>query len=187
MTTLYIKNMVCDRCKAAVAKVLADLGLTPHAIELGTAEVDGTLDDAKLGLLRAALARQGFELLEDRQRQTVERIKSEIIKLVHYNGGAPAVNLSTFLSRKLNVDYSSLSKLFSENTGITIERYFILQRVERVKELLFYGEMSLGEIAARMNYSSTAYLSSQFKSVTGMTPTQFKAMRKKELKQLDKI
>ena len=94
MTTLYIKNMVCDRCKTAVAKVLADLGLTPHAIELGTAEVEGTLDDAKLGLLRAALARQGFELLEDRQRQTVERIKSEIIKLVHYNDGAPAVNLS---------------------------------------------------------------------------------------------
>ena len=106
MTTLYIKNMVCDRCKAAVAKVLADLGLTPHAVELGTAEVDGPLDDAKLGQLRAALARQGFELLEDRQQQTVDRIKSEIIELVHYKDNKSDVNLSTHLSGKLATDYS---------------------------------------------------------------------------------
>ena len=187
MTTLYIKNMVCDRCKAAVAKVLADLGLTPHAIELGTAEVEGTLDDAKLGLLRAALARQGFELLEDRRKQTVDRIKSAIIKLVHYRDNRQQVNLSAFLSNELGMEYSSLSKLFSENTGLTIERYFILQRVERIKELIFYGEMSLSEIARKMNYSSVAYLSTQFKSVTGMTPSQFKSAHDKQLRQLDKI
>ena len=97
------------------------------------------------------------------------------------------MNLSTYLTDKLGTDYSALSKLFSESMGLTIERYFILQKIERVKELIFYDELSLSEIAIKMNYSSTAYLSTQFKSVTGMTPSQFKAMRKKDLKQLDKV
>lgn len=186
-TTLYIKNMVCDRCIAAVTQTIRDLGLNPVSVTLGVVKIEGVIVQEKLSALRKALEGEGFKLLDDKQQQTVWQIKSAIIELVHYNEASQPVNLSTYLSNKLGADYSSLSKTFSGQTGMTVERFFILQRVERVKELLFYGEMSISEIALNMNYSSVAYLSAQFKSVTGMTPTQFKATRKKELKQLDKI
>ena len=124
-------------------------------------------------------------MLIDPRRQAVDRIRTAIIEFVHYGGGRVGVNLSAYLAGRLGSDYSSLSKLFSESTGITIERYFILQRVERVKELLFYGEKSLTEIALELNYSSVAYLSTQFKAVTGMTPSQFKAGRGDGLKPID--
>lgn len=187
MTTLYIKNMVCDRCKAAVKNALQSLGLKPVSVELGIADIEGEIDKDKTDEIRATLCDLGFELLEDKQKQIIDRIKSEIIELVHYKDNKSDVNLSTHLSGKLATDYSTLSKLFSESTGMTIERYVILQKIERVKELLFYDEMSVSEIAMKMNYSSTAYLSTQFKSVTGMTPSQFKAAGKKSLKQLDKV
>lgn len=186
-TTLYIKNMVCDRCKTAVRQALEGIGLTPDSVELGISHVTERLDDRKLAEVRGALRQLGFELLENRQKQTIDRMKSAIIELVHYNDNRSDVNLSTYLADKLGADYSSLSKLFSESTGMTVERYLILQKVERVKELIFYDELSLSEIAVKMNYSSVGYLSTQFKNVTGMTPTQFRAMRKKELKELDKI
>lgn len=187
MTTLYIKNMVCDRCKAAVKNALQSLELKPVSVELGIADIEGEIDKDKTDEIRATLCNLGFELLEDKQKQIIDRIKSEIIELVHYKDNKSDVNLSTHLSGKLATDYSTLSKLFSESTGMTIERYVILQKIERVKELLFYDEMSVSEIALKMNYSSTAYLSTQFKSVTGMTPSQFKAAGKKSLKQLDKV
>ena len=187
MTTLYIKNMVCDRCKAAVTNVLKNLGLTHVSVELGIANIAEVIDKGKVDEISSVLNDLGFELLEDKQKQTIDRIKSEIIELVHYRDNRSDVILSTYLADKLGTDYSALSKLFSESMGMTIEKYFILQKIERVKELIFYDEMSLGEIAIKMNYSSTAYLSTQFKSVTGMTPSQFKAMRKKDLKQLDKV
>lgn len=187
MTTLYIKNMVCDRCKAAVKNALQSLGLKPVSVELGIAYIEGEIDKDKTDEIRTTLCDLGFELLEDKQKQIIDRIKSEIIELVHYKDNKSDVNLSTHLSGKLATDYSTLSKLFSESTGMTIERYVILQKIERVKELLFYDEMSVSEIAMKMNYSSTAYLSTQFKSVTGMTPSQFKAAGKKSLKQLDKV
>lgn len=186
-TTLHIKNMVCDRCIAAVSTVIRNLGLTPVSIKLGIAKVKGELDADKLAIMRKQLEDEGFMLLEDRQQQTVEKIKNTIIELVHYNEQRQSINLSTYLSEKMCTDYSSLSKTFSEYTQMTIERYFILQRVERVKELLFYDELSISEIATKMNYSSVAYLSTQFKNITGMTPSQFKATNRKELKQLDKI
>ena len=186
-TAIYVKNMVCDRCKLAVAKVLRDVGLTPIDIRLGVVTVAGRLGESEIRRLRPALRALGFDLLEDRQKQTVERIRSAVIELVHYRDGKSDVNLSEYLSSSLGIDYSVLSKLFSESEGMTIERYFILQKIERVKELLFYGEMSLGEIAFKMNYSSTAHLSAQFKSVTGMTPTQFKTTGRKELTQLDRV
>ena len=187
MTTLYIKNMVCDRCKAAVKNALQSLGLKPVSVELGIADIEDEIDKDKTDEIRTTLCDLGFELLEDKQKQIIDRIKSEIIELVHYKDNKSDVNLSTHLSGKLATDYSTLSKLFSESTGMTIERYVILQKIERVKELLFYDEMSVSEIALKMNYSSTAYLSTQFKSVTGMTPSQFKAAGKKSLKQLDKV
>lgn len=187
MTTLYIKNMVCDRCKTAVTNCLKDLGLTPLSVDLGIAIIKEDANAERTEQISSSLQSLGFELLEDKQKQTIDRIKSEIIKLVHYQDNKSDVNLSTYLSDKLSTDYSTLSKLFSESMGMTIEKYFILQKIERVKELIFYDEMSISEIALKMNYSSTAYLSTQFKSVTGMTPSQFKSMHQKELRQLDKV
>lgn len=186
-TVLYIKNMVCDRCKTAVVQALQKLNLTTVKVELGVVVIKGDISSECRIRVSNALTALGFELLEDRQQQIVDRIKSEIIELVHYKNNKSAINLSAYLSGKLGSDYSALSKLFSESTGITIEKYFILQKTERIKELLFYNEMSLSEIADMMNYSSVAYLSTQFKNITGMTPSQFKAQNKKNLKQLDKI
>lgn len=186
-TVLYIKNMVCDRCKMAVEHELRNLGLTPTKVELGVVCVKEEVDSECRTKIRAGLEALGFELLEDRQQQTVDRIKSLIIELVHYRNNKSGTNLSAYLSEQLGSDYSALSKLFSENTGMTIEKFFILQKTERIKELLFYGEMSLSEIADMMNYSSVAYLSTQFKNITGMTPSQFKALKEKNLTQLDKL
>lgn len=184
-TTLYIKNMVCDRCRMAVESTLTGMGLRPLSVELGVARVAGELAPGQRERLAMELGRLGFELLRDRQQQTIDRIRTAIIELVHYRGGLPGVNLSGYLARRLGSDYSALSKLFSETVGMTIERYYILQRVERAKELLFYGEMTLAEIARELNYSSAAYLSAQFKATTGMTPSQFKAMRGSGLKPID--
>lgn len=186
-TVLYIKNMVCDRCKMAVEHELRNFGLTPTKVELGVVCVKEEVDSECCAKIRAGLEALGFELLEDRQQQTVDRIKSLIIELVHYRNNKSGINLSAYLSEQLGSDYSALSKLFSENTGMTIEKFFILQKTERIKELLFYGEMSLSEIADMMNYSSVAYLSTQFKNITGMTPSQFKALKEKNLTQLDKL
>ncbi len=186
-TTLYIKNMVCDRCKAAVESLLLGMGLRPLSVGLGEVVVAGSLSDGQRAELSSALHRMGFELLRDPRQQTVDRIKTAVIEFVHYRRGAPSVNLSAYLADRIGADYSALSKLFSESAGTTIERYYILQRIERAKELLFYGEMTLAEIARELNYSSAAYLSSQFKATTGMTPTQFKAMGGKSLKPLDGI
>lgn len=187
MTTLYIKNMVCDRCIMAVNKTLKDNGLTPLNVELGKAEIDGDISKEKREKIREDLKNIGFELLDDHRHQTIEKIKTAIIQLVHYNNNYSQVNLSDYLQDKLHQDYSALSKLFSEYSSKTIERYYIEQRIERVKELLTYGELSLTQIALKMNYSSVAYLSSQFKSVTGMSPSQFKKMQENTRKGLDKI
>lgn len=179
--------MVCDRCKAAVRQALESLRYDVLSVELGMVTVAGEPGKEALKEIGTALSRLGFELLEDRQQQMADRIKSAIIELVHYRNNNSGLTMSSYLAGKLGSDYSALSKLFSGTTGMTIERYFILQRTERVKELLFYGEMSLNEIAAAMNYSSTAYLSTQFKNITGMTPTQFRAQKDIKLRQLDKI
>lgn len=186
-STLFIKNMVCDRCIMAVRKALTDNGVTPVNVELGKAYVEGEISDEKKLKLKDDLQALGFELLDDRRHQTIEKIKTAIIKLVHYKDSHSQVNLSDYLQQELHQDYSSLSKLFSEYSSMTIERYYIEQRIERVKELLTYGELSLTQIAFKMNYSSVAYLSSQFKSVTGMSPSKFKQMQGISRKSLDKI
>lgn len=188
MTTLYIKNMVCDRCRMAVEHALVDLGLTPIAVELGQATVRDDVSAEKREELREALEHIGFELLDDRRKQIIEHIKTSIIRMVHYHDERlQRQNISSMLSSELHQDYSSLSHLFSEVEGKTIERYFIEQRIERVKELIRYDEMSLKQIAMRMDYSSTAHLSNQFKSVTGMTPTEFKMLKGNTRRPIDKI
>ncbi|NLV52163.1 MAG: helix-turn-helix domain-containing protein [Bacteroidales bacterium] len=186
-TTLYIKNMVCNHCIKAVEGLMNQLHLHTIRVELGVATIADRLDDEMMQKLRTELKNLGFELLDDKRQQMVSRIKNLIIQLVHYRDGQPSVNLSSYLADELHTDYSALSKLFSEINCMTIERYFILQKVERVKELITYDELSLTQIALKMNYSSVAYLSSQFKQVTGLTPSQFKALRNKNRQSLDKI
>lgn len=186
-TTLYIKNMVCDRCIMAVDKTLRDTGLHPLRVELGVASVSDDMSDSQRERVRRELEALGFELIDDPKQQVVDQIKSSIIRLVHYDGNNSNANLSTYLQNELHQDYSSLSKLFSNATSSTVERYYIEQKVERIKELLTYGEKTLTEIAAEMNYSSVAYLSTQFKSVTGITPSQFKSGATNRRKSLDAI
>lgn len=186
-TTLYIKNMVCDRCRASVATVLVQAGLHPLEVGLGEARVEGEVSEAQRARLAEALEALGFSLLADRREQVAQQIRAAVIRLVHYRGEAPPVNLSDYLQSELHMEYSSLSKLFSEQTGTTIERYYIEQRIERVKELISYNELTLTQIAFSLHYSSVAYLSSQFKMVTGMTPTAYKNLEHKDRKPLDQI
>lgn len=187
MSTLYIKNMVCDRCKMAVSQTLQQVGLHPKKVELGEVSIEEDPSSTQLSTLRVALKELGFELLDDRRQQTIDHIKSALIRLVHYHDNQSSTNLSDYLSSELRQDYSALSKLFSEVEGKTIERYYIELRIERVKEFICYDELTLTQIALRMNYSSVAYLSSQFKSVTGMTPSQFKSMKGNLRTPLDKL
>lgn len=186
-TVLHIRNMVCNRCIMAVDKVLRDLGLHPVSIVLGEASVLETISPETLSRLRDSLSYLGFELIDDRRSQIIEQIKSEVIRLVHYDGSGLKVNLSEHLSRTIGRDYGSLSKLFSEVTGTTVEKYHIAQKIERAKELLAYGEMSLNEIADLLGYSSAAYLSAQFKSVTGLTPSHFRKAGASRRKPLDEV
>jgi AraC-like DNA-binding protein len=186
-TQLFIKNMVCDRCKMAVDKVLRDEGLQPLEVELGKARVEGEVSADQLVRIKDRLQALGFELLDDRKHQTLEQIKAAVIRLVHYKDNNSHLTLSAYLQQELHQDYSTLSKLFSEFSSITLERYFIEQRIERVKELITYDELTLTEIANKLNYSSVAYLSTQFRSVTGMTPSAFKTLQQHSRKGLDEI
>lgn len=189
MPTIYIKNMVCDRCKAAVRSAFECEGIHPECVDLGSVRLAAEPDPAVLRRITASLEAQGFELLRDSRQQTVEQIKLIVIEMLRYNGrgGAPNRNVSQVLADRLHSDYSALSKLFSAATGTTIEKYVIAQKVELVKELLSYGEMSLTEIAQRLNYSSVAYLSSQFKSVTGLTPSAYKSLASSPRLPLDEV
>jgi len=184
---LYIKNMVCNRCITAVKNELENVGLDVLSVELGEAEIASEPSKGQLQELNIALKVLGFGLINDRKSRMIEQIKNEIIYLVHHSGEVLNTNLSTWLADKLNYDYTYLSNLFSEVEGTTIEKYFIAQRIEKVKELLVYDELSLSEIADALGYSSTAYLSSQFKKVTGLTPTFFKSIKEKKRNKLDEL
>ena len=171
--TIAIRNMVCDRCVEVVRAELARLGLHPVRIVLGEAEFASPLSETELSALDAALRAHGFERIDDRRGRLVERVKTLLITLVHREEPLP-VNLSAYLSEAVGLDYGYLSTLFSEATGVTVERYFIAQKIERVKELLTYDELTLSEIAFRLGYSSVSHLSAQFKKVTGVTPSSYK-------------
>lgn len=184
---LHIKNMVCNRCIMVVRSQLEQLGLQPVSVELGIAVLPDKVTDEVYHAVKVSLEPFGFELIDDKKSQVIEQIKDAIIELVHYNDNDLKVNLSDYLTSKLNRDYSSLSKLFSEITNTTIEKYLIAQKIERAKELLVYGELSLNEIADKLNYSSAAYLSAQFKSITGLTPSHFKKIKENKRKPLDEV
>ncbi|MCI3937220.1 AraC family transcriptional regulator [Chryseobacterium aahli] len=187
MTTLFIKNMVCNRCIMVVQNELDKLDLSAISIKLGEVvfEKEPTIEEKQN--LAEALSVLGFEMIDDKKSRMIEQIKNVIIDLVHHKDNDAKTNLSDILSEKLNHDYNYLSNLFSEVESTTIEKYFIAQKIERVKELLVYDELSLSEIAFQLNYSSVAYLSNQFKKTTGLTPSHFKQIKEEKRKPLDEV
>ena len=187
MSTLFVKNMVCNRCIMVVQSELEKLGLDFSNIKLGEVTLVKELTSDERIALETALVALGFEVIDDKKGRIIEKIKNSIIALVHHHDNDSKSNLSELLSKEINHDYNYLSNLFSEVEGTTIEKYFIAQKIEKVKELLVYDELSLSEIAIRLNYSSVAYLSNQFKKVTGLTPSHFKQIKEDKRKPLDKV
>ena len=178
MVTLYIKNMVCDRCKMAVSQELEKLNLQPEKVALGEVVLRDELSSETQRKLDDALQALGFERIDDRKARLIESIKNKVIELVHR--GSPSdrkLNWSDIISDSLHYEYNYLSNLFSSVEGITLEQYIIRQKIEKVKELLFYDELTLSEIANKLGYSSVAHLSGQFKKVTGFSPSEMKKSR----------
>ena len=185
---ILIKNMVCARCIKTVTGIFNHAGIQLRSAGLGVVTTEENLDREKLETINRELKQEGFEILDDQKAKLVERIKKEIIQLVHY-GELDELNenLSAWLSKKLHKDYNYLSNLFSSINNTTIEQYFILQKIEKVKEWLAYDELTLSEISYRLGYSSVAHLSNQFKKVTGFTPSEFKKLKHHHRKPLDEV
>jgi AraC-like DNA-binding protein len=169
------------RCKMAVKSELDRLGLHYTKVELGEVEVMEDITEEQQVQLKTGLLKSGLELMDDQKSILIERIKNTIIEMVHYDDELPKTKISDHISEKLKHEYTYLANLFSEVTGITIEHYMIAHKIERVKELLLYDELNLTEISYKLNYSSVAHLSNQFKKVTGLTPTFFKHLKNKRL------
>lgn len=187
MLKLFIKYMVSVRCKMVVKSELDKLGIHYGKIDLGEVELKGTITPEQLNHLKEALLAIGLELMEDHRAILVERIKSTIVEMIHYAEELPKTNFSDYISKKLDHDYTYLANLFSDTIGTTIEHYIIAHKIERAKELLIYDELNLTEISYRLNYSSVAHLSNQFKKVTGLTPTFFKHLKHKKRNTLDNV
>lgn len=184
---LHIKNMVCNRCKMVVKAELEKLGFKPLLVELGEVILDQHVSAADKIKISEQLSHFGFELLEDKKTQIAEQLKTAIVNLVHYTKEPLKINLSAYLSEHLKLEYASLSSIFSEIENQTIEKYFIAQKIEKAKETLTYGELTLSEIAHQLNYSSVAHLSAQFKKVTGITPSAYKSGATDGRKTLDEV
>ncbi|WP_183568579.1 AraC family transcriptional regulator [Mucilaginibacter sp. SP1R1] len=174
---LYVRNMVCIRCKMIVKQELKKLSLHCVIVELGEIEVLETISPGQLKALDTALLKYGLALMDDRKSILIEKIKKVIVELIHYADEPEKINFSDYLSEKLNHNYTYLANLFSETVGINIEHYIIMHKIERVKELLVYDELSLTEISYKLHYSSVAHLSNQFKKITGLTPSHFKKLK----------
>jgi len=179
--------MVCNRCVMVVQNEINKLGIAIENIRLGEVTLEKELSNSERDALERVLVPLGFQVIDDKKSRIIEQIKNIIIDLVHYQDNGAKTNLSDILNEKLNHDYNYLSNLFSQVESTTIEKYFIAQKIEKVKELLVYDELSLSEIAFRLNYSSVAYLSNQFKKVTGLTPSHFKQIKENKRKPLDKV
>lgn len=185
--TFHIRNMVCDRCIWMVQQLLEESGFTPRRIELGWAEVCEHPSREQREAFARLLERYGFELLDDPQMRIVEQIRTAVIEWVHYLPEERKGNFSDFVSERCHRDYSSLSKLFSSICHMTVEKYLLAQRIERVKELLADDELTVSEIADLLHYSSVGYLSRQFRAETGMSPSEFRRSGIPMLKPLDKV
>jgi AraC-like DNA-binding protein len=179
--------MVCIRCKMVVKAELSKLGMGFKTVELGEVEIDENISPEQRDQLKTGLLKSGLELMDDKKSVLIQRIKNVIVELVHYSEEPLAIKFSEYLSEKLDHDYTYLANLFSEVQGTTIEKFFIAHKIERVKELLVYNELNLTEIAYQMHYSSVAHLSSQFKKVTGLTPSHFKQLKDKRRSMLDNV
>lgn len=179
--------MVSNRCKLAVKEELKKLGLHFILVDLGEAEVMETLTMEQRELLKSALHTSGLELMDDKRAVLIEKIKNAIVEMVHYTDELIKVNFSDYLSEKLHYDYTYMANLFSEVQGTTIEQFIISHKIERIKELIIYDEMNITEIAYKMNYSSVAHLSNQFKKMTGLTPTHFKQLKTKRRSPIEDI
>jgi AraC-like DNA-binding protein len=179
--------MVCSRCKMVVRSELEKFGLHHLRIELGEAEIMEDISKEQLDRLSVALKKSGLELMDDKKSILVEKIKTAIIELVHYTDKQIKINLSDYLSQKLQHDYTYLANLFSEVKGTTIEKFYLAHKIEKVKELIVYDELNLTEIAYKLHYSSVAHLSNQFKKMTGLTPSHFKHLKNKRRSVLGKV
>ena len=179
--------MVCDRCKKTVTKILCDLGIEHKPVLLGEVHLVEQIPALLKAELDSRLVSEGFELIDNRKSRLIEQIKKALIELIQNEYPDKRINLSKYLAQQLNHDYSYLSNLFSSVEGKTIEHYFIQQKIEKVKELLVYDELTLSEIAYKLGYSSVAHLSSQFKKITGLTPSHFKTIGSSKRQSLDSL
>lgn len=179
--------MVSIRCKMMVKAELDRMGLHYGTVELGEVEVKDRVSNEQREELKTSLLKSGLELMDDKKSMLIEKIKNVIIEMVHYSDELPRVKNSEYIAEKLNHDYTYLANLFSDTTGTTIENFIIQHKIERVKELLLYDELNLTEISYKLNYSSVAHLSTQFKKTTGLTPTYFKSLKQKRRMPLENI
>ncbi|MCC5917026.1 MAG: AraC family transcriptional regulator [Cryomorphaceae bacterium] len=184
---IFIQNMVSLRCKMMVKSEMKKMGLPYSSVELGEVEMDDQISDSARQKLKVELQKSGLIIMDDKNAMIIEKIINIIVEMVHYSDAMPKVNFSTALSEKLNKDYHKLAEIFSKTKGITIEHFIILHKVERVKELIIYDELNITEIAFKMHYSSVAHLSNQFKQVTGLTPTFFKQLIKRNRTNLEDL
>jgi len=184
---LFVKNMVCDRCIKVVKEVFEEFSLSIDHIKLGEIDITEDLDKVTLAEIDVRLREEGFEVIKDKNSRLISEIKAVIIRTIHQNPEILATSkMSDILTSNILYDYSYMSNLFCSVEGLTIERYSILQKTERVKELMIYDELTLGEIANLLGYSSTQHLSNQFKKITGLSPSYYKKL-KASRKSLDKI
>lgn len=179
--------MISNHCKLTVKEELKKLGLHFIMLDLGEVDIMEDLSEEQLEQLKAALLNSGFELMDNKRAILIEKIKNTIIELIHHTEATLKINFSEFLSKKLKYDYTYMANLFSEVQGSTIEQFIISHKVERIKELIIYGELNMTEIAWNMNYSSVAHLSNQFKKVTGLSPTHFKKMKDKRRSPVEEV
>ncbi len=179
--------MVCPRCISAVSQILVGLNIDYKAVKLGEVELVSMLNEFEKKSLQKKLQNAGFSLIDDRKSQLIEQMKTLVVDKIHHSTEELDIKWADYISENIHLDYKYLSSLFSSVESITFEQYIINQKIERVKELIVYDELTLSEIAFQLHYSSVAYLSNQFKKVTGMTPTQFKKSVDKNRKSLDEI
>ncbi|HRB71876.1 AraC family transcriptional regulator [Flavobacterium sp. WV_118_3] len=184
---IAVKNMVCQRCVLAVTQILDQMELPYQQVTMGEVILSDSVSEEKRQQFSDALEAIGFEIIDDKRKQLIEKVKTTIINFIHHDQEKTKLTVSEFLSDKVQYDYNYLSSLFSEMEGITIEKYLINQKIEKVKELIVYDELSLKQIADLLGYSSVAYLSNQFKKVTGLTPSHFKNIRDEKRIPLDKV
>jgi AraC-like DNA-binding protein len=184
---LFIKYMVSNRCKIVVKEILKEMNLHFVLVDLGEVEIMENLTPEQHELLKKELLESGLELIDDKKSILIEKIKTIIIQMVHHSDEDLKINFSEYLSEKLHHNYNYIANLFSEVQGVTIEHFIINHKVEKIKELMIYGELTITEIAYKMNYSSVAHLSTQFKKVTGLSPSHFKQLKDKRRNPIEEI